>query len=254
MEASFKKYFLPFVLFVLPIVLGVILDQYLNLAWIVLISIVVSIFLVSLYLFFHQKFKHLDENINIIGSRIENIREALGTSEDGEKLSWSSFWSKVQQLAARIEGSDFDPDIVISVGRSGAVIGGMIASILGTKKHIGLDRIVVITQKSNFPDERSVEIDKTVTLNADALQGKKILCVMSECSTGNTLHTIYEFFRKFPDVELRTAVIFTKFNVTCSPDFFVDLTENWPKLPFRIEGKWKNYYPRTTRKPSTLMP
>lgn len=158
----------------------------------------------------------------------------------------------MQQLAAKIEGSNFTPDVVISVGRSGAVVGGMIASIMGSVKYVGFDRLVVITSKPNYPEERNIEIDSILKPNVEMLSGKKILCVMAECTTGNTLHVINQFFRNIPNVELKTAVIFSKINVTCKPDFYVDYTdEQWPELPFRIEGKWKNYYPRVKKIIST---
>ena len=244
MALKFKKYFLAAVWVILPTVGGAILGSYLNLSWILFVSIAASTFIFFACWFFYQRFNSLDTAVGVLKNRMGHIEEALGTSECGEQLSWSSFWSKVQQLAAKIEGSNFDPDIVISVGRSGAVVGGMVASILGSKKHIGFDRLVVITKSPDFPEERDIEIDNIVKPNKDVLMGKKILCVMSECATGNTLHVIHRYFREIPDVEIKTAVIFCKLNVTCSPDFFVDLAEQWPALPFRIEGKWRNYYPR----------
>lgn len=248
METTIRKYLYVALWVILPTVIGAILSSYLNLAWIGFVSVLVSILLLSAYLFFHQRFRIIETIVTSLNSRVENeleyIREALGSSGSSRQLSWLVFWSKTQQLAAKIEGSDFDPDIVVSFGRSGSVVGGMIASILGSKPHIAFDRLVVRTNKPNHPEERNIVIDKTVLPNRELLTGKKLLCVMSECNTGNTLHVITEFFGGIPEVELRTAVIFCKPNVTCCPFFYVDLAEQWPQLPFRIEGKWKNYYPR----------
>jgi hypoxanthine phosphoribosyltransferase len=161
-----------------------------------------------------------------------------------KRLSWLLFWSKVQQLAAQIDGSDFDPDIVISIGRSGAVVGGMLASLMGAKKHVAFDRLVVLTKKTGFSEERNIEIDPCILPNREILSNKKILRVMSECTSGNTLREINLFFTAIPGIELKTAVIFCKPNVCTCPHFYVDRTEQWPELPFRIEGKWKNYFPR----------
>jgi hypoxanthine phosphoribosyltransferase len=161
-----------------------------------------------------------------------------------KRLSWLLFWSKVQQLAAQIDGSDFDPDIVISIGRSGAVVGGMLASLMGAKKHVAFDRLVVLTKKTGFSEERNIEIDPCILPNREILSNKKILGVMSECTSGNTLREINLFFTAIPGIELKTAVIFCKPNVCTCPHFYVDRTEQWPELPFRIEGKWKNYFPR----------
>jgi uncharacterized protein len=247
MEA-FKKYFLAGIWVILTILIGAIIGHYLNLSWILFIFVIFSLLVFSIYWFFFQRFVSIEKNIGFLKSKIEGIsdiiREALGTLDSEKRLSWLLFWSKVQQLYAKIEGSNFDPDIVISIGRSGAVVGGMFASLMGAKKHVSFDRNVIITKKLGFPEERNIEIDICVLPNKENLSGKKILGVMSECTSGNTLQEINQFFTAIPDVELKTAVIFCKPNVYTCPHFYVDKTEKWPELPFRIEGQWKNYYPR----------
>jgi len=244
----FRKYFLAAVWVILTALIGAILGHYLNLTWILLISVLISLLLFSIYWFFIQGFTTINKNINSLKAILEDVsdmlREALGISGSEKRLSWLLFWSKVQQLAAKIEGSDFDPDIIVSIGRSGSVVGGMLASLMGAKRHVAFDRLVVITKKSGFPEERNIEVDDSVLPNREILSGKKILGVMSECTSGNTLRKINMFFIAIPGVELKTAVILCKPNVYTCPHYYVDQVERWPELPFRVEGKWKNYNPR----------
>jgi len=91
MESVIKKYFLAIIWVALPIVLGAILDHYLHLAWMLLVSIGVSFLLFFIYWFFYQKFTNLNRSIDGLKSEMQNIEEALGASEGEKKLSWSLF-------------------------------------------------------------------------------------------------------------------------------------------------------------------
>ena len=229
---------------VLPSVAGAILSNYLGVAWIFFLFVCFGLLSLAIYWYFAFKFQHIDVDLHRVEKQVTELQESLGTTGK-DKLSWIEFWSKIQTLVNKIDESHFQPDIVISIGRSGAVLGGIMASLLKSTRHIGVDRVHVIYRRPNVPVQRDIEIDKTVSFNTHDLTNKKVLCVMSECSTGKTLSTMYDHLKSIHGITVKTAVLFSKLDVTFTPDYIVVHTdEGWPQLPFRIEGKWMPHHPQ----------
>ena len=228
-----------------PTVVGAILGNYLQVAWLAAVFLAVGAFFCLIYLYLGQRFVHIDTDIHTLETEVITLRERLGRGV-GNKLSWLDFWSKTQELLSKIEGSGYKPDVVISVGRSGAVIGGILATNLQATRHVAIDRTVVVRRQTEGPGRTDIKIDDTVTPNFTALGGKKVLVVMSECETGLTLSQAYNFLQKnVADITIRTAVLFKRENVHFLPDYFVLSTdENWLDLPFRIDDKWVPHHPR----------
>jgi hypoxanthine phosphoribosyltransferase len=240
-----KKCIIIALLIVLPAVVGAILGHYMKIAWLILLFIIAGVSLAGLYLYFNVRFVHIDVDIHSLEKQITELKENIGTGF-GNRLSWVEFWSKVQELISKIEGSGFEPDLVLSIGRSGSVVGGMIATNLKAKRHIAIDRTVRILRQPDGTDRTYIDIDKTVIPNKEAFKNKKVLVVMSECETGLTLSEFYDYLQKeMHNLEIRTAVIFKRDNVHFFPHYYVMSTDDqWPELPFRIDGKWLAHHPQ----------
>lgn len=244
MSKMLRRYIVGILCVAAPTVVGAILGNYLEIAWLVAVFLAMGILFCLVYLYFNEQFIHIDKDIHTIEEQITTLRERLGKGV-GNKLSWLDFWSKTQELLSKIEGSGYKPDIVISVGRSGAVVGGILATNLGSIRHVAIDRTVVVKHQDKGPGRTDINIDDTMIPNVESLNGKKILVVMSECETGMTLRQTYDFFQEnVSEVTTKTAVLFRRENVHFLPDYFViSADENWLQLPFRIDNKWVPHHP-----------
>lgn len=159
----------------------------------------------------------------------------LGSSE---QMAWTTFSALIDELQEKIASdSDFSPDIVVSVGRSGATVGSILAGNLGALVHIGIDRKNSWTRGKSGGLKREVEIIPEVSLFASFLRGRSVLCVMSECDTGFTLEAATTELRKVPGIGVvRTAVLFRALNTHLVPDYFVrEDTGARTRFPFKRE-------------------
>lgn len=239
-----KKIFTFISIIIVPTLIGAILSNYLHLTLTLFISLVVGLVITFIYMYFNTKFLHIDSDIHSIENQFNELKEKIGFGV-GNKLSWIEFWSKIQELIGEIEKDGFDPDIVISIGRSGAVLGGIIASNLGSKHHIGIDRNILLRKCKDGSNRTDIEIDTSLIPNKEKFKNKKLLIVMSECDTGLTLRVFYDYFMAIKVKEVKTAVLFKRKNVHFGPHFYIVSTDkDWPELPFRIDDKWLPHHPQ----------
>lgn len=160
----------------------------------------------------------------------------LGSSE---QMAWTTFGVLVGQLREKIASdSEFSPDIVVSVGRSGATVGSILAGNLGPLPHLGIDRINSWSREKTAL-KRDVEIVPDVSVLSSFLMDKSVLCVMSECDTGFTLEAATKELEDLPGIgTVRTAVLFRAASTHFVPDYFVEQDSGArPRFPFK-SSEW----------------
>ena len=115
-------------------------------------------------------------------ARLDVLEEQFQLPPEG-CMRWEYFHAKVRALHQVIEADNFEPDLILGVGRSGAVVAALLAVFSGKKRVLGIDRIY----GEPGPDG-TVHIDFAPTFDviASELKGKQVLCVMSEKDSGRT--------------------------------------------------------------------
>lgn len=195
-------------------------------------------------------FKKIDNNkkkLKEIGRALDTVQHDISEG-DSRVMSWNKFWSYTVRLLHLIEmDHDFQPELVLSIGRSGAIVGSLIAGNLNATPFISLDRI------SNFDGpngQRQIEIIPDLNNLKTELSDKKILIVMSECDSGKTLLEVMGVLSKLEGIDMtkiKTAVLFRGMKSEFQPDYFVirDTIDSRQDFPFRT-GEW----PRTSVMPT----
>jgi len=146
------------------------------------------------------------------------------------KITWTRFWFAVQELQEKVEADpSFDAEVVVSVGRSGAVAGALLAGNLGEKRHIGTDRV-----NHKEGGIRRTEIVPSITVFAEELVGKQVLLVMAECHAGETLATAREDIGRVEGIRaVKTAALFRRRGARFRPDYVAVDNAEYGDLPFR---------------------
>jgi hypoxanthine phosphoribosyltransferase len=98
-------------------------------------------------------------------------------------ISWRIFPTGVSQLIKRFNISGYSPDLIVGVGRSGSIIGGMIAANLGHRPFIALD----VQYDKEGPGPRESKVQPPYKLDGLKLKDKKILLTFCYIKTGQTL-------------------------------------------------------------------
>lgn len=193
--------------------------------------------------------KKLNENktsLKGIKHTLDNIQ--LDIRGDNSKIMpWNKLWSNIVDLTNKIEiDPEFQPDIIVGIGRSGAFVGSLIAGNLKALPFITIDRISDFEGPSG---KRRIKIIPSLDNLHEEIRNKKILIVMSECDSGKTLLEVIEALSKIEGVvmeKIKTAVLFRGMKSEFLPDYYanIDTVESRQEFPFRTKN-----WPRTSRMP-----
>lgn len=222
---------------ILLALIGMILEQHVLVVQLLVITMACGISIYVLLSLPNRK------DINYLRSRMDALCAEVFEGTE-ERMSWKYFWETVRQLKEKIEADkSFHPNVVLSIGRSGAIVGGLLAGNMGGLIHLGIDRI------NKWPKDasRDVEIFPGLETLESVLKGRNVLCVMPECDSGKTLNTFKNEIKAVKDIgEVRTAVLFRNQGTFYRPNYIAREDHGKrPDFPFRTVS-----WPRTSKEPT----
>ncbi len=142
------------------------------------------------------------------------------------KISWEDIEKAVDEIAAKINQTDFKADYIIGIATGGLVPLGLL------DKKLGIKNVLTITARS-YTGEKQGQLNVSYLPEID-LRGKKILLVDELADTGETLGQISQLLvEKYQPLQLKTATLaINKKNCKLLPDFFVIGSENFVVFPW----------------------
>jgi hypoxanthine phosphoribosyltransferase/transcriptional regulator with XRE-family HTH domain len=152
-------------------------------------------------------------------------------------IPWEDVHEWTHELSAELRQARFDPDLVIGLGRGGAILGGLIAGALGLKPVTVLD---MKHKPGERPDERFIEGQ------LDLRKKKSALLVQGEVRTGKSLAEARKLIleeAKTPDFNLMTIAL------VAYPEVPPELQPNRCQIVARHDPPWRRLpgYARTLR-------
>jgi len=133
-----------------------------------------------------------------------------------ERLGWDRFGSLVTSLAKKI-GSEFKADVVVGVGKSGAIPAAIIAKMMGVAE---FHSATVKFYDEGKPPERLAEKPEVVHHSVGNLKGKKVLVVDDFSRTGSTLNSVLEVVKEKGADDVKTAVVALRKDARIEPDYY----------------------------------
>lgn len=106
-------------------------------------------------------------------------------------ISWQKIRKGIAILMARLNEHGFTPDLILGAGRSGSLVGSLLAGNLGHSKFIAIDvrydkRLGVVRAIPNGP----------ISLIARDINTMKVLVTFADVTTGETLYAVKEYLRQ----------------------------------------------------------
>lgn len=149
------------------------------------------------------------------------------------RFTWRKVEKGVEKLVDKMKKDIYDPDIIVGIGRSGGIIGGLIAGCFGSKPFMAINRTFGYPQKT-------VASITDVIIDSEFLIGdkyKKILLVEGASTTGDTPKKAIELMQnKFPDKEFKFAVLVKKSSSTARIDYVAYNVNDNIKLAWHVKG------------------
>jgi hypoxanthine phosphoribosyltransferase len=158
----------------------------------------------------------------------------MSTENNKYIISWSEYQEKCQKLTQEILQSDFKPTAIICLVRGGFYVGDYVSR----KLNVPLSCMLTRSYKKGAGEQNASGVNiADMVLTLDEL-GTNILLVDDLVDRGDTMHETIKWIKnKYPNVNIKTAVVFQKPNSTFLTDFVAEkMTEQkWIVQPFEVE-------------------
>lgn len=137
-------------------------------------------------------------------------------------VSWDEAFKLARNLAHKIIGSGFKPDIVIGIARGGLVPGLLVCDFLLKNDFVTIRTehwgVASNTGKARIKHSLPVEVD---------ISGKRVLVVDDVADTGDSFSLIMDHLEEKNPLEIRTAVLEYKTSSIFIPDYWGEKLDEW---------------------------
>ena len=138
-------------------------------------------------------------------------------SPTGGHYSWREVTQGLEYLQNALERDGFHPDLVLGLGRSGGVVGGIFASLLGSIP-------IRLWDLQYSQDENSVEVDFSDDMPRFPAGTKRVLVIEGATTSGQTPRKAKALLaRKFAKVDFRFAVVIQSVQSAFVADYYAYL-------------------------------
>lgn len=159
-------------------------------------------------------------------------QEYYKKSEGTVNLTWQDVEQDVLDIIAKMKQDNFEPDVIISIARSGLIPASMIAYALGNKQLYVIKVDFSKVQKDGKDQELNERPTITQELSKD-ITGLKVLVVDEMVVSGETLKLVDAYMHIKNPAEARYAVLYKQPWAQFKPDYFGREIKEWPLYPWK---------------------
>jgi len=144
-----------------------------------------------------------------------------------EVMSWQDLGDGTRELAERVHGDGYRPDIVLAIARGGLLVGGAIGYALGVKNTFTMN-----VEFYTGVDER-LEMPMLLPPVPDLVDfaEQRVLIADDVADTGATLALVKDFCEG-KVAEVRCAVLYEKSRSTVACEYVWRRTDRWIVFPW----------------------
>lgn len=159
-------------------------------------------------------------------------QEYYEKSEGIINLSWKDVEDDVLKIIAKMKAENFEPDIIVSIARSGLIPASMIAYTLGNKQLYVIKVDFSTIQKDGKDQELRDKPVISQELSRD-VSGLKVLVVDEMVVSGSTLKLVKAYMDIKNPAEVKYAVLYKQPWAGFAPDYFGREIIEWPIYPWK---------------------
>ncbi|MET8044735.1 phosphoribosyltransferase family protein [Micromonospora sp. NPDC005215] len=148
------------------------------------------------------------------------------------KISWRMVETCTRSLLEEIQASSFDPDVVIGVGRGGAILGGMLAGNMG---HLPLFVVDTILDRTDGVSAAHIRYPGVLP----DLAGKKLLLAVGELYSGQDLRAALDLAKSKSPSMIKTVSLFSHPASSIRPDYVGRETRQPLSAPWRMSDVYR---------------
>ncbi len=161
-----------------------------------------------------------------------NAKQYYEKSEGIVKLTWEDVEHDTLKIIDKMKKDGFEPDVIVSIARSGLIPASMIAYALGNKSLYVIKVDFSKTQKSGKDQELFDKPIITQELSAN-ISGQKVLVVDEMVVSGSTLKLVSKYMEIKNPAEVKYAVLYKQPWSEFTPDYAGREIKEWPLYPWK---------------------
>ena len=156
-----------------------------------------------------------------------------------EVMDWNLFYNLARQVAKKINGSGYKPDLIVGLARGGWVLARILCDLIGVKDLVSLK--VEHWGVTATPDGKA---KLKYPLKVD-LKGKNVLIVDDITDTGESMLVAVEYVKSLNPSEVRTAALRHITSSKFTPDYFgEEMNWRWVIFPWNFTEDMCNIVPK----------
>lgn len=163
---------------------------------------------------------------------MNNVQTYYNKSEGEKNITWREIEEAALHVISAIKHDNFEPDMIISVARSGLIPASLISYSLGNKELYVIKTDISNSQKKGKDQDLKDRPKISQELTKD-IEGLKILVVDEMVVSGSTLRMVSEYLAMKHPLEVRYSVLYKQPWTEFQPDYFGVETRQWPVFPWK---------------------
>lgn len=161
------------------------------------------------------------------------ITQAHYNKSEGEvHLCWHDVEEAAQKIVIQMKLENFEPDIIISIARSGLIPASLISYALGNKELYVIKVDFSKNQKIGKEQELRNKPKISQELSKD-VEGLKVLVVDEMVVSGSTLKVVSGYLDMKSPAEVKYTVLYKQPWAEFQPDYFGKEIRQWPIFPWK---------------------
>ena len=148
--------------------------------------------------------------VAILSNR-DDLADVLGRPFRRRTATWRQFRNGVKKIEGLIQRDGYRPDVVVGIGRGGAIFAGWLAG------NLTLPVAIVNWRGWRQDNVRNVEVD--ISVASLDVKGKSVLIAESRAKTGETCKKVKEYIESLGPRDVSIAALYREANSQIKPDY-----------------------------------
>lgn len=159
-------------------------------------------------------------------------QEHYNKSEGEVHLCWHDVEVASQKIITQMKLENFEPDIIISIARSGLIPASLISYALGNKE-LYVIKVDFSTKQKLGNEQELRKVPKISQELSKDIENLKVLVVDEMVVSGSTLKVVSGYLGMKSPAEVKYSVLYKQPWAEFTPDYFGNEIRQWPIFPWK---------------------
>lgn len=162
----------------------------------------------------------------------QDIAKIYAKNKKEVKISWEDVEHATLKIVHAMKKDHYQPDIIISLARSGLIPAAMISYTLGNKQLYFIKAELTKTQRAGKDQDFLPRPVLTQRIKR-SLKGHRLLVVDEMTVSGATLELVSGYLKTKKPLSVKYAVLFKQPWSHFKPDYYGKVLTDWPLYPWK---------------------